>query len=217
MAKYFKTPNNPHASSVEFFARADETRTDPYGVEEYPTAEVVLHRGGYDYGRPEMDNLYHNIYAKPGDQLKLFEQRPSKITQAFTDHSMRSHTPVVLGMAINEASKIGVGLTHDSDLSEHSAKLVKRGIASGVVTPNPHNPSAEQTNSIARDGLSTYEHTYRPYVFQDYDPVPDTEVRAGRETIRGIVNQHRQAKKAHMGPQFENNNPEGWYQPELGQ
>lgn len=220
MAKYFKTPNRPTDFNTGFFVRSEDIRSDDYHYKTHPSAEIGLRRGRYEYGRfgdTDSESLAHNIHAKPGDQLKMFQTHPSVIESAFADHSMRSYTPTLLGMAINEATKIGTGLTYSGDLSEHSSKLAKKGIEAGVVLVNQRNTTANKTNDIGSEGANTYHHELVPAVFQDLDPVSDAEVKAGRETIRKIVKGHSQAKKTHMGPQFENTNPEGWYQPELGQ
>lgn len=215
-AEYFRSPENPYASSVDFYARGPERRS--IWGRDYPTVDIELFKGGYEYGQnDDTETLRHNRFAKPGEQLKMFEAHPSKIVSAFADRDMRAHTPTVIGMAINEAKKIGMGLTYSHDLSEHSSKLAKQGLELGVVAPNKSNPEALQTNDIGHTGLSDYEHSYTGGHFIDFDPVSKEEIQAGRETIRGLVKQHIQAKKAHMGEQFENLNPEGWHQPELGQ
>ena len=200
MAKiqYFKSKPNPH-SDVEFFAKGEPI--DEYGSTMHPTVEISLTPGHYEYeSRYEID---HNYSAKQGDQLKLFDVHPSKINSAFADHRMRSQTPTVLGMAINESKKIGMGLTYSDDLSAHSAKLAKQGMELGVVSPNKYNPEAEQKNDIARRGIGSYEHTYSPMWFHDYDKAQPEEVKAGRETIRDITRQSLSARKTHMSEQFE--------------
>jgi len=214
MAKiqYFKSKPNPHASSSEFYAVGEPFMKD--GEEVRPVAEIGLWRGEYEYGytdpRGEEGNydpgtISHNRIAKPGDQLKLFDIQPSKITGAYADHRMRAHTPTVLGMAVNEAKKIGLGLTYSHDLSQHSSKLAKKGLELGVVVPNRANRGAVQRNDIAEDGLGSFEATYDSDWFQDYDEAKPEEVKAGRDTIRGIVRQNIESRKtaSHMGEQFQ--------------
>lgn len=224
-AKYYRTPENPHASSVGFMA-VNEDITDKDRLLDSPThpaVQVNLYKGYYDYGdhrrdgSHNTDRVFANIRKDPGEQLKMFGHVPSKIDEAFADHRMQANTPTVLGMAINEAKKIGMGLTYSDDLSEHSSKIAQKGIESGAVSRNPSNPDAEQRNDIAYQGRSTYTHRIGSRHLIDYDPASSDEVKAGRETIRGIVKEHRASKKDHIGPQF--NHPDldvVWHQPELG-
>ena len=211
--KYFKSPDNPYASSTQFTAQGDETLVPDYEIDTgkeimtpaHPVAEVELRRGGYDYPEGNRDIL-PNVFTDTDEQLQLFDAQPSIITGAFADHRMRSATPVVLGMAINEAQKIGTGLTYSDDLSQHSSKLAKRGIDMGIVTPNKSNIKAAQTNDIAVTGLDTYEEVHTPAYFQDLDEAHPDEVEAGRKTIRGIARQSLEARKSHMGEQFQTTN-----------
>ena len=202
--KYFKSPDNPYASSTQFYAQGEKENRGVYG-DYHPIAEVELHHGGYDYPSENRD-IVHNVFANDGEQLKLFHAAPSMITSAFADHRMRSATPVLLGMAVNEAQKTGTGLTYSSDLSQHSSKVVKRGLDLGIVIPNQYNPSGKQENDIGYTGLDSYEHTESPDWFQDYDEAHPDEVEAGRKTIRGIARQSLAARKSHMGEQFQTTN-----------
>lgn len=225
-AKYYRSPENPYASSVEFLA-VNEDITEKKGWMDspsHPVATVSLYKGYYDYGdhrgvgSHNTDHVAANRFKDPGEQLKMFGVVPSKIEEAFADHRMQANTPTVLGMAINEAKKIGTGLTYSHDLSEHSSKIAQKGVETGAVSRNPSNPDAEQRNDIAYMGRSTYEHRMYRDALIDYDPASADEVKAGRETIRGIVKEHRASKKDHIGPQFKHPDLDVmWHQPELGQ
>lgn len=204
--KYFKS-DSPSSRTIEIYARGPKVSL-PSGEKEYPSAEIGLTKGEYEYGTghgSEYDpfRISHNRLAEPGDQLKLFDAKPSIISYAMADHRMRAYTPTIIGMAINEANKLGMGLTYSSNLSKHSAKLAKKGIELGVVSPNEFNPEAEKRNDIGIDGLGSFEHTFASYSFRDMDKVKGDEVKAGRETIRGITRQSLNARKSHMGEQFE--------------
>lgn len=225
-AKYYRTPENPHASSVEFLA-VNKDITEKRGWMDspsHPAATVSLYKGYYDYGdrrgdgSHDTDRVAANRFKDPGDQLKMFGTVPSRIDEAFADHRMQANTPTLIGMAVNEAKKIGMGLTYSPDLSEHSSKIAQKGIEAGVVSRNPHNPDAIQDNDIAEEGRSTYEHTMYRDSLIDYDPASEDEVKAGRGTIRGVVKELRASKKPHIGPQFNHPDLDAvWHQPELGQ
>ena len=223
-AKYYRTPENPYASSVGFLAVGEDLVEDAWAGKAHPAVEVNLYKGYYDYGdhrgdgSHDTDRVAANRFKDPGEQLKMFGTVPSKIDEAYADYRMQANTPTVLGMAINEAKKIGMGLTYSDDLSEHSSKLAQKGMGVGVVSVNPSNPDAEQRNKIGSKGRNTYTHMKRPGMLVDYDPVSAEESKAGRETIRGIVKEHRASKKTHMGIQFKHPDLDvTWHQPELGQ
>lgn len=215
--RYFKSVDNPHASSVDFYARG-EAVDDPVNHSIlYPTAEVSLLKGAYDYGSTSGTNpdyIHHNKIARPGEQLKLFDAQPSSIIEAFSDYRTRAQTPTVLGMAVNEAKKLGMGLTYSYDLSKHSSKLAKKGLDLGVVEPNPSNTDAHQSNDIAERTLNKYQHTHTRFFFDDFNEISPDEVNAGRATIRGIVKQGIDARRGAkpqgttkpLGPQFNTNN-----------
>lgn len=213
MAKiqYFKS-DSPSSRAMEIYARGPKVTLEN-GDKEHASAEISLNKGEYEYGTGSGEDynpswIAHNRYAKPGDQLKLFDVLPSTISYAMADHRMRAHTPTIIGMAINEANKLGMGLTYSSDLSEHSSKLAKKGMELGVVAPNKFNPEAEQRNDIGAAGLGSFEHTYSPSTFMDMDKIKPEEVEAGRTTIRGIVKQNIESRKtaSHLGEQFKTNN-----------
>ena len=189
---------------------------------EYPVAQITMKRGSYDLGRRgtdiNPDSIEANYFKKPGEQLHMFGVKPSRIEYAYADRSMRTVTPTLIGMAVNEAKKIGLGLSYSDDLSPHSSKLAKRGLDLGMVVPNEGNEKAEARNSIAEDSLGSYQY-WKPEGVLNYTPEahPD-EVKAGRETIRGIARQSLAARKSHMGSQFNHSDlDQTWHQPELGQ
>jgi hypothetical protein len=199
--RYFKQRGH---GETEFTARGLYDKS----TESYPVSALTLNEGGYQYGAGygggyDPGYLRANQDTKSGDQLKLFDARPSKITLAMADHRMRTHTPTVIGMAINEANKIGMGLTYDADLSAHSSKIVKKGLDLGIVASNRANPKGQQTNTIAEGGLGNFTYTRGDHAFTSSYKIKPDEVKAGRETIRGVVRQGLDARKLHLSPQFE--------------
>ena len=182
---------------------SNEGRTD-ITENEIPVASVSLEKGWYEY--EPRSNAYRDT-----KQQKLFEAHPSVIATAYSDHSLRARVPTLLGMAINDAKKIGTGLTYDESLTEHSARLARRGVESKVLTTHDLNPNIEPFGD--RDPLDTMTNTIRKSDTQYYKKAPDKVVKAGTDTIRGLLR-----RPNHMGPQF--NHPDldvTWHQPELGQ
>lgn len=232
MAKYFKEPDYQGKQFMAFYARSDTPVTRWYSDDEpdYPTAEIGVSRGGYDYGNAskpdnvdkhgeyDSDTIPSNAWAFRNTQLKMFETSPSVISSMFSDHTMHSHVGNLIGLAVNEANKIGTGLTYSGDLSEHSSKLARRGMSAGIVSTNPDNPGAHRVNDIAERGARTYEHDFSEGFFDDLEPVPSAEIKDAKNTFRGIVKSERRNKKDHIGPQFKHPDLDvTWHQPELGQ
>lgn len=204
--RFYKDAGSDQSKYVTHYA-VDKSAPmdDPYDSTHYPAAQVDLYKGHYT------DAAQANRLKKPGEQLQLFGIQPSVIHGAYADKSMRSVTPTVLGMAINEAKNIGMGLTYSENLSRHSTRLAKKALEMGVFSENPANPKFKQKNEIGFEGLSSFEHVVPESELPDLTDITGSEeVAKGRKTIRDIVRSARPAPEAtHMGQQF--------HQPELGE
>ena len=127
-------------------------------------------------------SAYLNAYTPP-EQGRLFDSTPSTISSAFADKSMLAAVPTLLGLAINKSKQIGTGLQGDSSLSKHSSPLVKRGLKSGILQPNPRNPEGRKNNDYS---LARGHHIYPSdaILFKEIEP---EQLQAGKQTIRGML------------------------------
>lgn len=183
----------------------------------HPAAEVDMDKGYYEYNSDHYDvndRMSGDYYDEGTDQMRLFNMRPAKISYAFSDHSLRSRVPTLLGMAINDAKDAGFGLTYDDSLTAHSSRLAKRGMAKGILTRNPNNPLAYGDEWDAED-LDTHEYLIDKRTLRSANPADPNTISRSKETIRDLVRSGRPAK--HMGPQFKHPDLDiEWHQPELG-
>lgn len=167
----------------------------------HPAAEINMDRGYYEYNTEDYDvnDKSHSDYLDEGtDQMRLFNVRPAKISYAFSDHSLRSRVPTLLGMVINDAKAQGFGLTYDEDLTPHSSRLSQKGLEKGVLVRNPNNPHA-QGDEYGREHLESYEYLVHPRSLSGSTPASPTRIAEGRATIRGLVS----GSRTHMSPQFD--------------
>jgi hypothetical protein len=120
-----------------------------------PVVQVGMHKGSMrpnfynedNAYNPETGNYDRSLVRGHGDTL--FSSEPSEITSAFADPSMRAAVPTVMGLALNEARKIGTGLTYSSSLSRHSSNISQRALKAGLVQVNPSHPTAGRSNDIS--------------------------------------------------------------------
>lgn len=187
------------------------TRWDGSAEERVPYADVTLHRGGYkpnfrdtptEAGGsrviPTGDSAFPYEAGQYGPvQGKLFTATPSKISSAFSDPSLKGAVPILLGQAVNEAKRLGTGLMGDSSLSKHSSPLVKRGLKSGLLVPNPSNPGGRKTNDIQMSSRSWSQPAgtdetgaLQAMGWQETSP---EQVAAARTTVRGLLRSNKSA------------------------
>ena len=145
--------------------RYSETKTDTTHYIDATDPDKVVSLGSYDYSpvasavveRPRFEsNVVGQVEQKgsrfrqkyqeqgeqeseEGDQFKLFEYRPPVVTGLYSDPSMRTAVPTILGHIANKYPDI----VADSNLSQHSSRIVKKGIEKGVVTGGEDNPTGE--------------------------------------------------------------------------
>lgn len=101
----------------------------------------------------------------------LFTEVPASIEYAISTKSMRHTFPTLAGLALNA----NPNLTFSSDLSRHSLRLARKAPEGSVVIPDlPDQP----TNNMS---------FFEELPSRSGEPVPESEVKAARQTIRGIL------------------------------
>lgn len=208
--KYFKKygGHGKEPDTAHFTALSDT----PADYDELPRADVTLILGSRTEVAPGQDpsELLTNRYKDQGTQQVLFEQTPSIIDSAFSDHRLRGRPAMnLLGMAVAEGKQRGYGLTYSSSLSGNSSPIAKMGLDFGVVLPNPDNPEAKVTNNIAASGAHNYVQTSPQFHREKYSPagteVDPEELKAGKSEVVNIINRSREARA--LGKQFDNSGP----------
>lgn len=200
-----------YSSTSRYLAVSDSERNRLH-----PAAEVDMVHGYYEYSDSNYnvnDNTLDEYYDEGTDQMRLFNMRPAKIDYAFSDHTLRSRVPTLLGMAISDAKDDGFGLTYDDNLTPHSSRLAKKGMDQGLLIRNTYNPFANDDGY--REDLDTHEYAIDRRTLFGARPADPEIVSRGQKTIRNLV---RANKSRNLSPQF--NHPDldqTWHQPELGQ
>lgn len=194
------------------FTAYGQARDGGYSWSETPYARMTLERGksvpnytnesheegGYGPSdtNPDHSSAYPRNRNDPNQQGKLFKEYPTKISSFYADPSMKRSTMALMGMAVNEARRIGTGLEAPSSLSVHSSPLAKRGAEAGVLTPNDYNRDMSVSNNedfLPRtQGHDTGE---SPYRYGDLEVSPE-EVSAAKDTVKGLLRQQGSVKRA---------------------
>lgn len=192
-SEYFKRERE-HKTTF-FVTNRDITDEGDYNTKNHPVGEIEVHHGREvpNYSADRFGNDYGPTSSEGASSGQLFTHKPPKLDMAFVDHRLKAHTGTLAGMALNEARKTGIP-TVSADLSDYSSSLARRGIALGVIQPNPNNPETRTTNDIAEEGTrSGYVNTDRDKFLDDRiasaRPVSAEELQAGKDTVRGIARQ----------------------------
>ena len=164
-----------------------------------PNAQVIVNHASYEtnFTKDPFGNLEVNPYRHvQGEPTTLFEETPATLSIAMTHSNMRHAVPTLLAMAKRDFP----GMVVSHDLSPHSSRLAKRGIAMGVVGAPLYNKGADVSNSLTfSDNLHMHNIDKADPEFSD---VPEHDVKESKMLLRSML---RPAKpeKEHMGPQFE--------------
>ena len=102
---------------------------------------------------------------------------------------------VMLGIAENAARSEGTTLLPSTDLSKHSSRLVDRLKSTGAVDPGA---STKVTNSIQFEP----EYDLGPAPRELKSRLPEHEVQAGRQTVRGLLRGSQERKPRGQGSLF---------------
>lgn len=132
---------------------------------------------------------------------QMFMHQPSKIVGLYADPTMRHTVSNLLGLALSNA---GPGVLASDSLSQHSSRLVQRGIDAGLVRGHPRNPDAAKNNDIPMSTKASWVHEGVPgsdFTGEKLTPVSEEELGAGerlmREALRGG------SRQSQLSPQFE--------------
>lgn len=116
-----------------------------------------------------------------------------KITGLYA-HPMTTHTvPTLLGLTFNNFGRQRLG--YDYSLSHHSAPLVRRGLAAGLLEPHEDNPTGKVTNSY-----DLYDNAYNQVTHHGFfsspqlHPVPESTVADARDSIRTMLRQSKASR-----------------------
>lgn len=212
MARYFVS----HTGRVRYYVATGKPYTDKtsYGesVERVPTAELEVHAGesfpnfdehGISQSYYRHIGITHPHLYRVGDYVEenppttLFTHTPAEIHGAFSDPRMQYAVPTLLAMAHKEHRN----LQPSASLSPHSSRLARKALAMGLITPHPHNPSADVINDI---GFMEQYSTAGSIEHDDfYREIPSHEVIQAKDYLRGLLRKNKGRRKQSMGPQFQ--------------
>lgn len=126
---------------------------------------------------------YQERFSKTGQQLKLFEYHRPSITGLYADPSMRTAVPTLLAHALNQYPDA----TADSSLSEHSSRIVQKGIAAGVVSGGEGNPEGSAT-FVGRDrNVEEISRVGEDNIPEGHVRLSETAVSEARKKVREIL------------------------------
>lgn len=181
------------AGATEYTAWGEHVPPDSWmGSEDnnFISRSIVQHYSPYLHSSPE-GKMWNEDRVMRGKHPKLFFAQPSMIEGLYSDPSMRHTVPTLLGLMVNDNPG---SLTYDDSLSETSAPLAQKGIDLGVVSPNPHNPSARPSNSIRVK-------TWVDEMSNKDIPISEDRVKAARDTVRSTLRPKKAEPEAPAVPQ----------------
>lgn len=157
-----------------------------YGTSTAVTQKVTDERGSYD--------------RQVGRQGRLFDYAPPvpgahKVDYFGGTETAGAANAVMLGIAENAARSEGTTLLPSEDLSKHSSRLVKRLKGTGAVKADA---STQVTNSIQFE--PGYDLGPRPRELSSR--LPEEQVQAGRQTVRGLLKGSQPRKPRGQGTLF---------------
>lgn len=176
MAKY---DYSEYSGSKDHFINA----TDPSRVDEdmpgyryAPTARIEIAKPRFTPST--------NAGAKPGEQLKLFQYGRPVISGLYSDPSMRSAVPTLLGAALNKYPDA----LPDISLSQHSSRIVKKGIALGAIKGDLEGRTGKATFKGLDKNLSdTIRVTGDEDLPEGHTRMSESDLAAARTTVRDIL------------------------------
>lgn len=199
--------------------------TDPSKIEEptpgwrySPTARVEINRPRFtsnvnSEGLPREENgilskaenqsgslfnqNYQEMKARPGQQLKLFEYNRPSIVGLYADPSMRTAVPTLLAHTLNRYPDA----ISDSSLSEHSSRIVQKGIAAGVVSGGEANPEGSAT-FVGRDrNIAEISRVGEDNIPEGHVRLSETAVSEARKKVREVL------RPRNLSKQFDTSGP----------
>lgn len=170
---------------INYFAQSDTLKRDPDDLEKYrPGARIIVIPSRES---PKFNSNGDNVNPYESDQVlgegeslqgELFDHQPARISFLRADPSMKVPAMNLLAKAmLDHPSAVA-----DYDLSEHSSKLVKRGMEMGAVNPHPRNINATITNNM---DIEPYD-VFIPGRLGGRE-IPDIEMKQAKAHLRSIL------------------------------
>ena len=155
-------------------------------------------------GIPEFERFYGEGSPEVAEQRarpQMFLHRPERISGVVRDPDV---SPAALSTLLGVALVNHPKAVADSALSESGSRLAKKGVMSGVINPNPANPSMssnisgwEPVTRLGRDAEGGH--------VWGTTPLSEEEVAKGRKKIRSAITGETPEPEARptLGPQFQ--------------
>ena len=120
------------------------------------------------------------------------QMQPAHVSWLVTTKEARSMAGPMIGAAAHEAARLGSDLTPDTDLSDHSNRLVQHAQARGGVDPSFERTRKNNTPfMLPGDGIGTVIPQNKSKI---RGPIEDANLDQGRRTMRQFLRQGRPAK-----------------------
>jgi len=192
--------NDPYnLSHGQFYAHL--TSDNPEHINEYsrPNFTKPVPMAAEAHVRVSPPRFYPSFTPEPSGQRKLFEYTPPKIAGLYADSRISSKgVATLLALALDRYPNA----VPDSNLSEYSASIARKGLDMGLVQPNEENPEAAQTFDMdAREFQQTvidddgYAHGSTPY--------SDVELLRARNKMKSVLGRKREEPITDDSPQFQ--------------
>lgn len=162
-------------------------RSEVHGYGQHGTR----HEGDGEHGQQSLFNVFH---------------QPPRIDSLFADPSMNTEAMNLVGIAAHESKKrYGREPIPDSDLSEHSSRMVQHLVNLGI-TKNTKPPKWQEPNEIQKGPRLLQLNDYELGVTS---PMSDRDVSEGRDYLRTKLKDARAAKaksrvETNLSQQLEN-------------
>jgi hypothetical protein len=151
----------------------------------------IRHEGDGEHGQQSLFNVFH---------------QPPRIDSLFADPSMNTEAMNLVGIAAHESKKrYGEEPIPDSDLSEHSSRMVQHLVNLGI-TKTTKPPEGQEPNEIQKVSRLSQLNDHERRVTS---PMSDKDVSEGRDYLRTKLKDARAAKaksrvETNLSQQLEN-------------
>lgn len=194
MAKYDYSEYKDTTGDYHFLNATDPNKIteETPGYRYAPTARVEISRPQFgsnvhDAVEPQRGSLIREKAqareTPAGQQMKLFDYTRPWISGLYTDPSMRTAVPTLLGHALNKYPDV----LADESLSQHSSRIVKKGIALGAVQGDPGNPAGDATFEGQSKDLEDTIRVTDENLPEGNVRMSDFDVAAARTKVRDVL------------------------------
>lgn len=190
--KYFK--EHGYSRDKHYYFAGEPQKDDPDFIDSHLSMATKYTPREDDILYPEEDQ---NEYLSTrwdrqwikGQQMQLFQHymtpESHEVSYASGTERGRTHFPLLLSIANNDSmERYGIPLTPSHDLSHHSLKFVNNLQRKGIVGDDPYIPD-EPTNNM------TFENYPSPKSVYNLEPVGESEVKKGKESLRKMLRTSR--------------------------